>query len=329
LKRTDGYARYYTVFKSPMISSQTWNYTFNPCQPYNEPYNPHQNSENRFGDSCTVINVCKFNQEGKRFYHYQYGVQNSGSPVFEGTLDKDTGIPAISITYSGFNSMWSKKTRIHLKCDMHIHDPDDGLFVILYDNSDENGIEAELHHMCCCPGVCENGLPAINQSAKGVVKTPSGMQQAKKSDSKKILFIVGVNLLILILGGCVGITCYRKKTHLKFYYKLPGVQSVPSSQYAMTLGGSHDHIIESDRRLINSSTNDKPTAFRDYETESNRIKKKLQIPVLENCLISNSHLELSQRYCVITIYISQSIPLGGNEDRLYLAAMMVTQNKIL
>lgn len=52
-------------------------------------------------------------------------------------------------------------------------------------------------------------------------RTDSGIN--KKSSSNKILLILGVNLGILVLAGCVGITCYKKRSNLQFYYKLPGM----------------------------------------------------------------------------------------------------------
>lgn len=38
----------------------------------------------------------------------------------------------------------------------------------------------------------------------------------------KIILILGVNIGILVLAGCVGVTCYNKRANLQLYNKLPG-----------------------------------------------------------------------------------------------------------
>lgn len=38
----------------------------------------------------------------------------------------------------------------------------------------------------------------------------------------KIILILGVNIGILVLAGCVGVTCYSKRANLQLYNKIPG-----------------------------------------------------------------------------------------------------------
>ena len=46
--------------------------------------------------------------------------------------------------------------------------------------------------------------------------------KGSQSSGKKILLILGVNIGILVLAGCVGFTCYSKRSSLQMYYKVPG-----------------------------------------------------------------------------------------------------------
>jgi len=43
----------------------------------------------------------------------------------------------------------------------------------------------------------------------------------------------------------------------------------------------------------------RPSAYRDYEAESSRLKKKFLIPVLDDSVIPSSDLELAQRFYTI------------------------------
>lgn len=47
----------------------------------------------------------------------------------------------------------------------------------------------------------------------------------------KIILILGVNIGILVLAGCVGVTCYSKRANLQLYNKLPGTTTNDDAQY--------------------------------------------------------------------------------------------------
>ncbi|XP_062590032.1 uncharacterized protein LOC134251644 [Saccostrea cucullata] len=288
LKRTDGLASFYSTFKN---NGESYNYTYNPCQPFNEPLNPHQDDSKRFGDGCTYVTICKFTYESSRYFYYPYGVQNEESPKFTGEKDINTNEPSLLVTYTGARSMSLKRSRIYLKCNWSLHNPEDARFTIIVDDP-RNGV--------VCLYFLFYPRPAV------AVELGDGTSDSEdnKSSSSKILLILGVNLGILVLAGCVGVTCYKKRSHLQFYYKLPGVQatagsSTPTHVIAM---GSNDFLQDSgsgNRGPPSSavmSGEPRPSAYRDYEPDSSRAKsKKMNIPVLENCLISNESLQMSQR----------------------------------
>lgn len=48
--------------------------------------------------------------------------------------------------------------------------------------------------------------------------------------------------------------------------------------------------------VVSPPTNPRASAYKDYEPDANKNRnKKINIPVLDNCLISNESLQLSQR----------------------------------
>lgn len=47
-------------------------------------------------------------------------------------------------------------------------------------------------------------------------------KKSKEVDRKKVLIIVGVNLGVFLMAGVVGLMCYKKRSHLEIYSKLPG-----------------------------------------------------------------------------------------------------------
>nr|XP_022342939.1 proline-rich receptor-like protein kinase PERK5 [Crassostrea virginica] len=322
LTRRDGLASFYSTLQ---YNGEAYNYTYNPCQPFNEPLNPHQDDENRFGDGCSYVTLCKFTYEAKRYFYYPYGVQNEQSPLFSGEVDKNSQTPSIMMTYTGSRSMSNKKSRIYLKCNRSLHNPEDARFVLLVDNP-RVGVEAELHHVCACPGGCKGGKLPKRVQTKVERNSETSENKGNQSSGKKILLILGVNIGILVLAGCVGFTCYSKRSSLQMYYKVPGGRANTDHVMAMD---SHDISDVASAPMVSGPAEPRPSAYRDYEPDNSRQKmKKMNIPVLDNCLISNESLQMSQRlgggvfsdtnagdYCGIKVAVTR-ITLNIHENQI-------------
>ncbi|XP_033764389.1 probable serine/threonine-protein kinase drkD [Pecten maximus] len=270
--QTSSSAAFYIIYKDPGdVYRITYNYTFNPCSHFNEPEDPHQ--VDGFGDECIHVALCKFNNDVKRYYYYPYGLQKSAR-FSANVLENESDSAEVYLSYTGSGSVSMKKTNIKLMCNRSLVDPEDAIFSIQKDD-ERLGISAELHHLCCCPNACVNGLPS---------ELPP---DSAKADISKLLVIVIVNLGVLLLASGVGVMCYVKRTHLQFYSKLPGIQQPAIIQYQL---GSIEQKM--DGRMSDGA---RPSAFRDYELDSSKAEKKFLIPVLDDCVIPSQELELAQR----------------------------------
>lgn len=324
LTRSDGLPNFYSTLTS---HGESYNYTFNPCQPFNEPINPHQDDGKRFGDGCNYVTLCKFTHEAKRYFYYPYGIQNEQSPEFSLEVDKNSQTPTVMMTYTGSRSMSTKKSRIYLKCNRSLHDPEEARFILLVDNP-RVGVEAELHHLCACPGGCKGG----NLPEAGSREINGEVADSKDSSGHgtKIILILGVNIGILVLAGCVGVTCYSKRANLQLYNKIP-----------VRAAASHVVTMDNTEALLDPGVSSRPlpvvsppkdpraSAYKDYEPDAYKNRdKKINIPVLDNCLISNESLQLSQRlgggiysdtnvgeYCGMKVAVTR-ITLNIHDDQM-------------
>ncbi|KAL5015347.1 hypothetical protein ScPMuIL_009617 [Solemya velum] len=271
LGKTGGFPRFTTVYNK-------WNYSFNPCLSFSVPQdNPH---ETAFGDHCFHVAVCKYQENNNKRYYYALGTQDGATFKTSDlkNINSTTNIN-LDIVFQGILSNRHKESRIHLVCDPTRRNPDEALFRVIEEGTKEGPI-AELHHICCCANACSNGT---------VLPVYSADKLTPNTGSQKLIIIVAVNLVLLLLAGGVGILCHAKRTHLQIYYKLPGIQSQPPI-YA---SASSEQVSDP---MLNLPISPSAAAYRDYEPFSkNRGKKRLLLPVLEDCLISSEDIEMGQR----------------------------------
>lgn len=104
-----------------------------------------------------------------------------------------------------------------------------------------------------------------------------------------------------------------------------------SSLSFLTKGGraNTDHVMAMDSHdisdvasvpMVSGPAEPRTSAYRDYEPDNSRQKmKKMNIPVLDNCLISNESLQMSQRYSMLTSTWKKDIPGSRNMKDLDLS----------
>ncbi|GFS03020.1 hypothetical protein ElyMa_002878700, partial [Elysia marginata] len=164
------------------------NYAFNPCVPYTfevdhneEPLGPK--------NLCKDVTLCKYIHDTLGWHLYPLSPQvDQGSPTSEGVspttptsssrsrleavfvrslgrdssetltlsaADPDTDTaPPVALVYSSrlVQTSPAVNTTIHLVCNENLTETSDAIFRILSDNY--RVVNAELHHMCCCLGMC-------------------------------------------------------------------------------------------------------------------------------------------------------------------------------
>ncbi|KAJ8320985.1 hypothetical protein KUTeg_002572 [Tegillarca granosa] len=187
-------------------------------------------------------------------------------------------------------SMVTKTTNITLKCNRTLYKVEDARFDIIEDDT-RLGIRAELSHICCCPNACINGIPPVNNTNLGI-SLASGNMTDIPAISVKILTLIGVNVGVVVLAGIVASMCYVKRTNLQIYYKLPVIQTFSSRR---TEDPSMDDLMENGLSGATPGPIPRPVAYRDYEPDSARQKKPVQLPVLDDCLITKNSITLGQR----------------------------------
>ncbi|XP_052761083.1 fibroblast growth factor receptor-like [Mya arenaria] len=274
-----------------------WNYTFNPCFPFTRP----ENIDEGFGDKCIGVALCKhkIDKKSDRGYYYNLGYKDQAS------FDIKTPSPNttyVNIIYKGFWSRKGKVSTIRLVCDEERTDIQDALFVVLKDRKYNDRtlglLYAELHHVACCPDGYRltDGVSQGNNTGHldGVISSEEKDNRIEV-DRTKVLMIVGINVGIILMAGCVGLMCYNKRTHIEIYHKLPGVRTT-AEPTLWQLATSQDieqgppgPIILSGNKSIQVSSK---LAYRDGAPQR---RKSLCFPVLEHTLIPEECIELGQR----------------------------------
>lgn len=330
LQRTDGFPRFSAYYKNnDGYESAAWNYSFNPCIPFNEPRDP---STNRiFGEPCLYVAVCKFNKESERYFSYVYG--NPASASFSFNIQKSL----VTLSFNGSGGNANKKTHIRLVCDRSLQNAEDAVFKILSDNL-RYGITTELRHLCCCPDACINGLPTVKSGSTqntqtktaasttattvkpgSIQNTPTKTEASTTATSVKPDFIspdssnsslrdeVEVintqkkkpesTTLLLIVGLNIGLLLMAGIIGLMCYTKRSAGSPQFYSKIPAVQANPSSHLnfskidLEKDALEMPSSFK---SSIRDYEPLSVR-KKQLIMPVFDDCIIPTENIELAQR----------------------------------
>ncbi|XP_071147665.1 uncharacterized protein [Mytilus edulis] len=280
LQRNDGFPRFSTYYRvTNRLRSELWNYSFNPCQSYNEPFD--LGDKNRYGEPCMSVSICKFGKILNRQYYYTYGQHNSAN--FSVAVKSTDSPPIVTLTFNGTGGNFRKKSLIHLICDKSLFNPDSAVFSIKHDDL-KTGIISELRHICCCPNACIDGIPTDNSTNLSVDAADD--KEKKKSDSRTLLLIVALNLGLLVFAGIIGTMCYSKRSSPSIYSKLPGIGAVPSTRVNFS---SID--LEKDTLEMPKSSR---SSIRDYEPWAER-KKQVMMPIFDDCVIPKDNIELAQR----------------------------------
>ncbi|KAK7483086.1 hypothetical protein BaRGS_00025654 [Batillaria attramentaria] len=264
LARSDGFPRFVTVFN---YSNYPWNYSFNPCIKYDMPYgDPHADS---FGDDCHSVAICKYAEQFGRDHYYTLGIHRTAK--FKMTVDKKNAT-TVQLVYKGVRTFRSRETVITLICNETRKRVEDALFVIKKDTY-PGALQAELHHLCCCIGGCYNitaGNLQLGSATGNSIQSlpPDG---TKKEKDEMMLVIIGTVIALSMLVALIGGLCYIKRTHLQMYSRLPMLNPKAAGQQRVVI----------------------KTDMRDYEPSS-ASKKKL-LPVLEDTMIHQDSLDMSQR----------------------------------
>lgn len=233
-----------------------WNYSFDPCIPFSMPENPNDG----FGDKCLSVAICKYAEQNRRMYYFTLGFH--GQEEVEVYTDKKNK-GQVALEYGAYLSLKGKDSRVKLVCDKKRTRPEDAIFRVVRDLKGLGNMEAELYHICCCPGGCpvlpretvlpgDNVLPTSSSALSSSSSLPGklnislsrnmrqhnnesqgnytevSMTEASEigstADRYKVMIIVGVNIGILILAGLIGMMCYNKRTYQEIYHKVPGIR---------------------------------------------------------------------------------------------------------
>lgn len=251
---SSGSSRLTTSFGRP---GSKWNYSFDPCSPFSMPENPNQG----FGDKCLSVAICKYAEQNKRMYYYTLGFH--AQVDVEVQTDKKKNRTDVTLEYEAYLSLKGKESHVKLVCDRKRTRKEDAIFRVIRDLKGLGFMEAELYHICCCPGGCpvapdlpnsrtsklfsgwtarpgtKGGRATDGNGTHVKVEYTSGSQgnntdkssvaklEKKKNgppDRHKVLIIVGVNMGILLVAGMIGMMCYNKRTFQGPYHKVPGTR---------------------------------------------------------------------------------------------------------
>lgn len=304
-----------------------WNYRYDPCTPFSMPVNP----KDGFGDKCWKVALCKYAEQNKRMHYYTFGFH--GQEEVDIYTDKKNKTE-VTLTYGGYSSMEGKESHIKLVCDRKRTRPEDAIFRVVRDLKALGDVEAELYHICCCPGGCPvspsnipvfpSNVPVLPSNRKKNITyfraqsgnesqgndTEVSITEASKNggtaDRHKVMIIVGVNVGILLLAGLIGMMCYNKRTYQEIYHKVPGIRTASEptiwqlaslrdvSKGTKTAYHPVNSVVKGDASETRRLSAPIKEQFRDYEKKDTR-RKSLCFPVLDNCMIPEECLELGQR----------------------------------
>ncbi|ESO85199.1 hypothetical protein LOTGIDRAFT_235860 [Lottia gigantea] len=302
LTRNDGYARFFA-------SKQLWNYTFDPCTAYNEPKDPHTG----FGDGCSSVllygkrlehfcgysreqfiyvhletcpsikriavclRMCIFGFDGISHHYYTLGIERSVR--IQMVEDDANNKTAIQLVLKGTKSMRNRLTFINLICDRSRIKTDEALFEISSPMG-KGPVEANLHHVCCCPDGCLEPISSNHTT------NSTELEELKKVRDKRLLLIVVLtNLGLLVLAAVIGALCYIKRTQIEIYYKLPGLGLAdPNARRPGDKSGI---------KSVGRGSMNRPSPYSDWEPKES-LKKKL-LPVLDDSVIALNSLDMRQR----------------------------------
>ncbi|RUS88691.1 hypothetical protein EGW08_003506, partial [Elysia chlorotica] len=186
-------------------------------------------------------------------------------------------------------------TTIHLVCNKNLTETKNAIFRIVKDVH-HTIVSAELHHMCCCPGMCyKPGLSPTSPNGRAV----------NEKEAMLILIICVVSLLALVI--CIACGCYCKRKHVQFYSKLPAIiPKVESSMPPVRFGGpSHrpvgggpmlnGHTLSHISSISVDGGGGPGAELRDYEPSSVVTARRKKIPVLSDPTILAKDVEMGQR----------------------------------
>lgn len=235
-------------------SGSKWNYSFDPCSPFSMPENPNEG----FGDKCLSVAICKYAEQNKRMFYFTLGFHAQVDVDIQ--TDKRKNKTKIILEYKGYLSLKRKESQVQLVCDRKRTRKEDAIFRVVRDLKGFGVMEAELYHICCCPGACPvvpdspdsqntrlfsnttkrqgtKGGRAREANSTHVKVEYTSESQGNKTDtsavkklqkkrgppdSHKVLIIVGVNVGILLVAGVIGMMCYNKRKFQGPYHKVPG-----------------------------------------------------------------------------------------------------------